>query len=189
LQWKDVNLKTGILSVRQTINRLKSFDSTCKNKTTIVVDSPKTKNSKRQIPLQEVIIKELKLYKTRQNEERLKAGELYEDSDYLFCSVLGSPIEPRTFQDTFYSLIKKSGVETANFHCLRHTFATRALEAGIPAKTVSEILGHANISTTLDLYSHVSLELKKESMEKLSKLFTMNPNEQEREECELEMEL
>jgi integrase len=68
-------------------------------------------------------------------------------------------------------MIKKAEIKSANFHCLRHTFATRALEAGIPAKTVSEILGHSNIGTTLDLYSHVSLELKKQSMERLSNLF------------------
>jgi len=74
-------------------------------------------------------------------------------------------------------MIKLAEIENTNFHCLRHTFATRALETGVPAKTVSEILGHAIINTTFDLYSHVSIELKKESTEKLSNLFTINPTE------------
>ena len=73
--------------------------------------------------------------------------------------------------DQFYKTVNKSGIKHAVFHALWHTFATRALECGIAAKTVSELLGHANISTTLDLYSHVSDDLKKESIDKLTNLF------------------
>jgi integrase len=73
--------------------------------------------------------------------------------------------------DHFYKVLGKAEVKHANFYALRHTFATRALECGIAAKTVSELLRHANISTTLDLYSHVSDELKKESIDKLTTLF------------------
>ena len=78
----------------------------------------------------------------------------------------------RTMQDTFYRLCKEAKISKANFHCLRHSFATRALEAGIPAKTVSEILGHSSVSFTLDVYSHVLPNVKKAAMEKLSPLFS-----------------
>jgi len=184
LQWKDIDMKTGILTVRRSINRLKSFENNDGNKTSIVISDPKTKSSKRQIPLQNIILAELRIYKAKQTKEKKAALNKYQSNDYIFASLFGEPIEPRTFQDVFYGITEKAGIENANFHCLRHTFATRALEAGIPAKTVSEILGHANISTTLDLYSHVSLDLKKESMEKLSELFTINPVEQQKNEAE-----
>lgn len=183
LQWKDIDMKTGILSVKRTINRLKSFENTG-SKTTIVIGEPKTKNSKRQIPLQAVILRELRIHRIRQKKERKAAFGKYENQDFVFASLLGNPIEPRTFQDIFHDMISTAGIENANFHSMRHTFATRALEAGIPAKTVSEILGHANISTTLDLYSHVSLDLKKQSMEKLANLFTVNPVEEQKKEAE-----
>ena len=182
LQWSDIDMKTGTLSVKRTINRLKSFNSGSGNKTSIVIGEPKTKNSKRLIPLQGIILRELRIHKINQRKEKKVAFGKYEDSDFVFASPLGRPVEPRTFQDVFYGMIEEVKIKAANFHCIRHTFATRALEAGIPAKTVSEILGHANISTTLDLYSHVSLELKKESMEKLSNLFIINPVEQQEKE-------
>jgi integrase len=182
LQWKDINTKAGTLSVQRTVNRLKTFDDDAKSKTAIVFGEPKTKSSRRTIPLQGVILKELKEYKKRQNREKVKNIAVYQKQGFVFANEIGNPIEPRTFQDIFYKLIKEAGIPGANFHCLRHTFATRALEAGIPAKTVSEILGHSNISTTLDLYSHVSLDLKKESMEKLADLFTVNPVEHQAKE-------
>lgn len=182
LQWKDIDIKAGTLSVNRTVNRLKTFDEESKKKTAIVFGEPKTKTSRRTIPLQEVILKELKEYKKRQNREKVKNIAVYQKQGFIFANEIGNPVEPRTFQDLFYKLIKEAGIPNANFHCLRHTFATRALEAGIPAKTVSEILGHSNISTTLDLYSHVSLDLKKQSMEKLADLFTVNPVQQEIEE-------
>ncbi|MDP4182331.1 MAG: tyrosine-type recombinase/integrase [Bacillota bacterium] len=69
-------------------------------------------------------------------------------------------------------LCKEAKISNANFHCLRHSFATRALEVGIPAKTVSEILGHSSVSFTLDVYSHVLPYIKKAAMEKLSPLFS-----------------
>lgn len=72
---------------------------------------------------------------------------------------------------SFYRLSKKAGIKDANFHCLRHTFATRALEAGINPKVVQEILGHSTISMTLDTYSHVMPDTKKEAAAKLNSLF------------------
>lgn len=174
LQWKDIDLKNGILTVRQTLNRLKNFDTNIVNKTSIVLGETKTLKSKRKIPLHDIMITELKKYKLMQKKEKLKAGLIYEDNDFFISNEIGKPIEPRTYQDLFYRIIKKAEIQNRpNFHSLRHTFATRALEMGIPAKTVSEILGHSNISTTLDLYSHVSIDLKKDSINKLADLFSI----------------
>jgi len=103
-------------------------------------------------------------------EEKLLLGSGYDDQGFIFTSELGGiGHEPRTVQDWFKRVIKHAGINDANFHALRHTFATRALEAGVPAKTVSEILGHANVSTTLDLYSHVLLETKRNTINQISK--------------------
>ena len=171
LQWKDIDLDKGILSVRQTLNRLKNYDDSNDKKTSIVIGDTKTLKSKRQIPLHEIMVDELKKFRTLQKQEKLRAGELYENTNFIIVNELGRNIEPRTYQDLFYKLIRKAGIDDANFHCLRHTFATRALECGVAAKTVSELLGHSNISTTLDLYSHVSHDLKKESIDKMADLF------------------
>jgi integrase len=169
LKWSNIDLTSGILTVKHTLNRLKNYEEG--SKTLIVLGDPKTEKSKRQIPLHKIMIDELKVYKDMQDQEKEKAEELYCDQGFFLCNELGYPIDPRTYQDLFKRLLKRAKIQNAHFHCLRHTFATRSLEKGIPAKTVSEILGHANISTTLDLYSHVSLDLKRESIDKLSDLF------------------
>jgi site-specific recombinase XerD len=111
---------------------------------------------------------ELKSISISQEQEKSFCGEAYNDNGYIFASSLGECIEPRTMQDVFKRILKTAEVADANFHALRHTFATRALEAGVPAKVVSEILGHANVSTTLDLYSHVLLDTKREAMNRIN---------------------
>ena len=90
----------------------------------------------------------------------------------MFVSANGSPIDPRTYQDLSHRQIKKAGIADANFHCLRHTFATRAIENGMDILVLSKILGHAQPSTTLNKYGHVLTEHKKESMQKISGLYT-----------------
>ena len=79
--------------------------------------------------------------------------------------------DPERFYDKYLRLLKEAGIENADFHPLRHTFATRSLEQGIDIKVLSSILGHANASTTLNLYAHALPDHKKLSMEKLAKLF------------------
>ena len=77
-------------------------------------------------------------------------------------------VEPRTMQNHFKSLVAKCGIEKANFHALRHTFATRCVEIGFEIKSLSEILGHANVNITLNRYVHSSFELKSDNMNKLT---------------------
>ena len=77
-------------------------------------------------------------------------------------------IEPRTLQNRFRNYVEASGIEHANYHALRHTFATRCVELGFEIKSLSEILGHSNVNITLNRYVHSSIELKKQNMEKLN---------------------
>lgn len=96
---------------------------------------------------------------------------MYDDRDLVFCSEFGKPIEPRNMMRKFYSVLKKAGLERKNFHSIRHTFATRALEAGIHPKIVQESLGHEDMDTALKLYSKVFPDIKKAAAEKLNELY------------------
>ncbi len=83
-------------------------------------------------------------------------------------------MEPRTMQNHFKVVLKQCGIRDAHFHILRHTFATRCVELEFDVKTLSEILGHANVNITMNRYVHPSMELKKQNMNKLSKLLKCN---------------
>ena len=99
-------------------------------------------------------------------------GSDYHDGDYIFSTVDGRLYDPRTFEDLFKRKVELAKIEDANFHALRHTFATRALEAGMDIKVLSSILGHAQASPTLNLYGHALPDHKKVSMDKMSEFYT-----------------
>lgn len=170
LKFNDINFDNKTITIRRTLNRLKVFDNPDK-KTDIVIGEPKTNKAKRTIPLQDFIIPLLKAHKARIMTERLKVRNMYKNNDFVICNEFGSHIEPRTYQDFFKKMLKKAEIENANFHSLRHTFATRALENGFDIKVLADILGHADASTTLNKYAHALPDHKKVSMEKLSGLY------------------
>jgi Site-specific recombinase XerD len=180
LKWKDIDFEEGVIRVRSSLARVKVFENennpvpssnTKRKETTLIFQEPKTKSGKRNIPIPDNILKELKEHLERQENEKNFMGEAYVDYGLVFCTQYGTPIEPRNMMRRFYQLVSDAGLQKANFHALRHTYATRALEAGIHPKVVQEILGHSNISMTLDIYSHVMPELKKEAAGKLNHLF------------------
>ena len=173
LRWNDIDLDNGVLSVKRSITRVKNFDDKVKTKTVLIVQEPKSKSGRRSIPIQENVVKTLRQYRTRQKAERLAAGESYMDNDLVFSTEIGNLIEPRNLLRRYYILVSKAGIPWANFHSLRHTCATRLLEANVHPKIVQEILGHSNITLTLDTYSHVMPELKKAAIAKLDNLFDL----------------
>lgn len=128
--------------------------STCPNKErredTEQITKPKTEHSHRQIPIPKHII-----------------SLLESDRDRYIIGNSTKPTEPRTLQYQWKRFCKEQGMRDINFHTLRHTFATSALEAGIDIKTLSEMLGHASTSITMDLYCHPTLKHKKDCMDKL----------------------
>lgn len=170
LKFQDIDFEAKTISIRRTLNRLKVFDNPNK-KTEIIIGEPKTANAKRIIPLQDFLIPILKEHKSNIIRERLKTANLYENNDFVICNEFGKYIEPRTYQDFFKKMLKHAGVNNTNFHTLRHTFATRALENGFDVKVLADILGHADASTTLNKYAHALPDHKKNSMEKLSCLY------------------
>lgn len=177
LRWCDIDLVNSTLKVNQSLNRIKVFDSKGNKSYNLDFGEVKTRSGNRIIPIPENIVNELKLHKVKQREK--EAVETDEGMDYklVFCTSNGTPLEPRNLMRSFYRLSMKAGIRGASFHCMRHTFATRALEAGINSKVVQEILGHSTISMTLDTYSHVMPDSKKDAAAKLNNLFERNENE------------
>lgn len=171
LRWKNVNLKEGTIAIKESLKRVKIFDEDSPAKTKLIFQEPKTKSGKRVVPLPQSVVKELIEHKKKQNEEKLKAGELYENNDLVFATELGKVLEPRNFLRTFYRIIKNADIEHINFHALRHTYATRLLEANEHPKVVQEILGHSDITLTLNTYSHVLPDIKMAAAQKLNHLF------------------
>lgn len=155
LKWEDLNLIDGVLNVRKTMQRIQNTGTGATTKTKVVITEPKSLCSIRTIPLPAFISDFAQLYAVSP-----RAFILSGDSERY--------VEPRTMQNRFKGYVKESGIANANFHALRHTFATRCVEVGFELKSLSEILGHANVNITLNRYVHSSLELKHINMNKLT---------------------
>ncbi|MCX7843361.1 MAG: site-specific integrase [Clostridia bacterium] len=176
LRWKNIDLENKIMNVSQTLYRVKNFDKDAQTKTRLEFGTTKSHKGKRDIPLMDEVVAVLKAHKARQAAERLKVGELYHKEDeegnrLVFCTQIGTPLEPRKISDEFYKIIEKAEIPKANMHSLRHTFATRGLENGIELKVMQELLGHSTITLTGDVYSHVLQDKKREAIGKLKSVF------------------
>ena len=180
LRWEDIDMKKNMLSVRRTLNRLPKVDyNGIGNSTEVVIQEPKTKNSIRSIPLMQVILNELLQWKNVQLADARTAGDIYNDSGFIVTNQTGGYIEPRTFKDYYDEILQAAGLGHYTFHALRHTFATRVLEQGMNAKTLSTLLGHYSVSFTLDTYTHVLDSQKHEEMQLMEELFTMPASPQQ----------
>lgn len=166
LRWADLDLDKRTLQVRKSLARVKR-DGVGQ----LEMGDVKTPKSRRLIPLPEEVTRELRAHKARQNQEKLKAGPGYQDQGLVFATALGTPTEPRAFTRRYETLIKGAGVEYTRFHNLRHTFATMLLEMGEHPKVVQEMLGHSQVSMTLDTYSHIIPGLKERAASKLNDIF------------------
>lgn len=159
LRWEDISFTEKTIHVNKTMQRVQDKSSTSK-KTKVIVTPPKSDCSIRIIPIPEELTKLLMLYQ--------KSA-----SGYFLANCEGRFVEPRTMQYRYKQALEKSSVAPANFHSLRHTFATRCIELGFDVKSLSEILGHASVNITMNRYVHPSMELKRENMQKLSELLAI----------------
>jgi integrase len=153
LRWQDISTDFDTLSVRQTLQRVKNLSGE-ENKTKILIDTPKSQRSAREIPIPKFLSPYLRSFASY-NRAYFLATE-----DIVFT-------EPRTMQNHFTKNVKAANIVDANYHSLRHTFATRCIEAGVDIKSLSEILGHASVNITLNRYVHSSFDQKREGMNKL----------------------
>ena len=156
LKWSDINVTDGILTVNRTIERIYIIEGEKKH-TELVINTPKTKNSCREIPMNKELLGMLKPLKKVVND------------DYYILTNDERPTEPRTYRNYYKRLMEKLDIPKLKYHGLRHSFATRCIEVGCDYKTVSVLLGHSNISTTLNLYVHPNMEQKKRCIDKVFK--------------------
>ncbi len=152
LTWGDIDFAVGTIRVSKALQRVS--EKSGNHKTSVVITSPKSKTSVREIPIPAFVLDILKRNRRSDN-----------------CYVLSGnshPVEPRTMQNRFKAVLKECGIRSANFHLIRHTYATVCIESGFDAKTVSELLGHSNVNITLNRYVHSSMETKKRCVDRLN---------------------
>lgn len=154
LRWEDIDFAEKVLHIHSTVSRIES-DNTDGSKTKLIIDFPKTKSSYRDIPIPE------KLYFLILEKSNLSFSKYVISDNDCFMN-------PRTFEYRFHRHLNECGIKSVNFHVLRHTFATRCIEAGVDIKSLSEMLGHSNVSITLNTYVHSSIEQKRKQLEKLN---------------------
>lgn len=154
LKWSDIDVVNGTITVRRTIERIYIIDGENKH-TELIVNTPKTKNSCRDIPMCKELMAIVKPLKKVVND------------DFYVLTNEEKPTEPRTYRNYYHRLMKRLGIPRLKYHGLRHSFATRCIESNCDYKTVSVLLGHANITTTLNLYVHPNMEQKKRCISKM----------------------
>lgn len=155
LKWSDIDISQATLAVNRTVGRIYIIDSDGSKHTEISISSPKTTNAQREIPLNRHLLAMIRPLKKVVN------------SNFFILSNDTTPIEPRTYRNYYNRFLHELGISPLKFHGLRHSFATRCIESNCDYKTVSVILGHANISTTLNLYVHPGKEQKKKCIDKM----------------------
>ena len=156
LKWEDIDVRERVIHVRRTLERVYVMDEEPR-RTVLIEGMPKTVNSVRDIPITKNLMKMLKPL----------CGIV--NPDYYVLSNESKPIEPRTYRNYYKALMQELGIPRIKFHGLRHSFATRCIESNCDYKTVSVLLGHSNIGTTLNLYVHPNLEQKKKCLDKAFK--------------------
>jgi integrase len=159
LRWQDVDLDGAMLTVNQAIYRIAGKG--------LVAAEPKTDRSRRALFLPDGVLRALRAHRLRQLQERLAAGSRWHDSGLVFTSSIGTPLEPRNLFRSFKTLLRKAGLPDVRFHDLRHSAASLLLAQGVPMRAVMELLGHSNISTTADIYSHVMPAMMRDVADKM----------------------
>lgn len=163
LHWHDIDFNESSLSVRRTVG--------CIGKFGVVVSEPKTRRSRRKIVLPGFVIDALKRHQERQLTMREKAGTQWREKGIVFCNMYGDYLSTTNLQIAFKRLLQSAELPDIRFHDLRHSAASFLAQLGVHPKVVQEILGHSNISMTMDTYSHVFPSMQQDAMDKLDKLF------------------
>lgn len=166
LKWKDVSFANGTLQVRRILTHM---PAKLNGKGGYVEAEPKTEKSRRNIAIAAFALEKLKQHRVRQLEEKLKAGPAWKENDLVFCSTVGGHLHTsRILFTQFKALLKKAELPDIRFHDLRHSSATMLLTVDVHPKVVQEILGHSQISMTLDIYSHVLPTMQQQAVSKLN---------------------
>lgn len=163
LQWKDIY--DDEIHIERSSKTVALYDENSVKRYKSILQSPKTQKSKRVIPLPNSLKSILKDIRAIQAQNKLLAGSSYIDNDLIFCTEIGKLLDDRNISRSFKRFLKSCDVEYKNFHALRHTYATKQFELGVPLKTVSVLLGHSDIYITANRYTHVLKHHKEQSVD------------------------
>jgi len=171
LRWCDVDFERGVLTIRQTVGTLPQK---------LEFKPPKSRMSRREVHITLDAVDILRTHRDKQLKHRhdlRTKGVGWRDHDLVFTSAIGGPIHPDNPKRDFARLVKQAGVKLIRIHDLRHTFATLAIQAGVPIKVVSEGLGHADIAITLRIYAHVLPTQRQDLAAKVGAMIFAQPTE------------
>ncbi|NFO15476.1 site-specific integrase [Clostridium botulinum] len=180
LTWNDINFSNNYISINKTYKYTADVSRRGRERTKGIIQTPKTKNSIRRVSIPSGLSEQLRQYKLKQSELKLKLANQYHDNNLVFCTPLGKYLDGSNVRKRFNKIIsainsnekdKSKIIQPRKFHDLRHTYATRLFELGEAAKTVQELLGHSNTSITLDIYTHVLENMKVNAASKLNDLY------------------
>ena len=156
IKWGDVSFADSALRVRRTVQRVSiPGGGGGEGRTRLMFDTPKSRSANRFVPLPAFLLDVMRPFRG-------------DDAALILTGSAERCIEPRTYQNRFHSMLRAAGLRQVNFHTLRHTFATSCISLGCDTKTQSEILGHADVGVTLNIYVHPSVPAKRELVERLS---------------------
>lgn len=161
LRWQDIDREAGRLRIRKAL---------LANGGALVLSEPKTKGSKRTLPLPVVMVTMLRAHRARQHAQRLRRGARWTDLDLVFCTGNGRPLTGSRIRTQFKALLERAGLPPMRFHDLRHSCATFLAMAGVPVRVAMEILGHTNMRTTQMVYTHVQDGGKESAIDALDRL-------------------
>ena len=159
LRWEDISFDDYTVYIHHTMQRIQT-ENDPERKTKIIITEPKSISSIRKIPLPSDLVNILN-------------NSLLEHNGFVLTGCENKFVEPRVLENHFKKILKYCNIPETNFHTLRHTFATNCVEVGFDVKSLSEILGHANVSITMNRYVHPSMDLKRDNMNKLTNVFTI----------------
>lgn len=169
LAWDDVNLDANALAVRRTLSRLPVVRDEQGKVVSggLTFGEPKSARSRRALTLPAVVVDALKAHRTRQKEQRLRIGKAWQESGLVFTSPIGTAIDYSNLRRSFRALLKAAELPMTKIHNMRHTAATLLLAQGCDARTIMSVLGHSQISLTLNTYAHVLPQLTKDAAHRM----------------------
>ncbi|MDK2829793.1 MAG: hypothetical protein PWP67_2616 [Clostridium butyricum] len=172
LTWNDIDFDKCYIDVNKSAKGVTPLTKDGgRGHYTTIVQTPKTKGSIRKVPVPKTLLEQLKHFKVQQLENKLALANLYNDNNLVFCTMFGKYFNSANVRKRFNHVLQTLGIEHHRFHDLRHTYATRLFELGENPKTVQTLLGHSNIATTLNTYTHVLTSMKESAANKLDELF------------------
>lgn len=161
LRWEDVDLNRGVLHVRRSLQRVSEG---------LVLLPTKTRRSARSVPLPPFVVRVLRAHRATQDAERIALGPRWPDLGFVFTTPVGTPIDPRNCTRIIQTEVQRAGLPAVRLHDFRHGCVSVLLALGVPPRTVMEIVGHATLEMTMNVYAHVSLEDKRAALDQLGAL-------------------